>query len=245
MLPRASRSVARLCAFCHVCYQNESADVVVFQESDIPALGCIVGGSVPDAAVGCLARLASSGRCRRGASPTMPHQSGRSGQEDETRAPAYEVHFQIQAPRIWGGAGLRAGSVRSTVVVSRAPASRSVPRLAQAHAMKLTSELKYLCGVSYELPTPARCHCSAVINTAHDASRHEMIVRDPHRLATREGSLALGSNLCTRILRPCRMECHSTSAIALTIETSTDASYDALTASTKKIFRSPCAVIST
>lgn len=39
--------------------------------SRIPRLGCIVAGSVPDAAVGCLVRPASSGRSRRGASPTV------------------------------------------------------------------------------------------------------------------------------------------------------------------------------
>jgi hypothetical protein len=82
----------------------------------LPGLGCIVVGSVPDAAEGCLVRLASSGRSRRGASPTAAVSDARAQRRAHVRSPSRYAIAPHQG-RVRGGckvrqraAGSRSGS---------------------------------------------------------------------------------------------------------------------------------------
>ena len=74
MLPSASPSVARCCAFCHVCWTRQRRESTKIQiaatRAGLPGSGCTAGGSVPGAAAGCLARPSSSARSPQGAAPT-------------------------------------------------------------------------------------------------------------------------------------------------------------------------------
>jgi hypothetical protein len=134
MLPRASRSPARFCAFCHVCWSGRQRAVDPQSAARLPGPGCIVVGSVPDAAEGCLARPASSGRSRRGASPTVGVSDARA-QEQSTRTKSIDAsNHPASRPCTWGMQGMTAcgriafrvsgGSSFETEAVASLPSSQ-------------------------------------------------------------------------------------------------------------------------
>jgi hypothetical protein len=86
----------------------------------LPGLGCIAVGSVPDAAEGCLVRLASSGRSRRGASPTAAVSDARTLVGQRTKS-IETCNRPASGPCTWGMQGTTAcGRVAFRVPVAQA-----------------------------------------------------------------------------------------------------------------------------
>jgi hypothetical protein len=101
MLPRASRSLDRFSAFCHVCCRRGQPVTSHFRESTVPGPGCIAAGSVPDAAAGCWARQPSSGS-RRGASPTTPRQKHPDREGRVLTKSIYRFNHPASGKCMWG-----------------------------------------------------------------------------------------------------------------------------------------------